>query len=378
MGHNGGMAGPAAGETRHFGSIEELLASLRANVPSNPFLGETEADTHIWVRDGDKHRLSPSPGSPFWSPFLYRGQTARWRPCLPGIFRGMPLVDHPQRFSQLDRARCFLGRVRLEEFGLALLEHPAARYSDEIKLVLNHEAVAQHYEIATDRLDFSQDPDVAAFFATNVRQEDGCWVPLGHGVGVLYRLDYPTFRKRLRYPDDLDWVGRQVFPRPGEQKAATFRLPLGRELEDFPVEVFTFSHHERDSERLHEKFLGGQALFPTDVLSELALQINKSRSIAKSLVESVLESIGCPLDVRERELSACVDCFAREFGLIVEDREPTRLSSDQRCRAEAATVELRRSFFEGTRYIVVSGPHSSGPNVMKEGPEINDCVEKRE
>lgn len=105
----------------------------------------------------------PSLASPFWSSFLYRGQVKRHPRCIPSVFRGLQFVDHPQKLTRRERAQCFLERVRLEEFLLALADHPAVAYAREIGLKMNCEALAQHYEMATDRLDLSQDPEVAAF-----------------------------------------------------------------------------------------------------------------------------------------------------------------------------------------------------------------------
>lgn len=68
-----------------------------------------------------------------------------------------------------ERVRLFVDRVRLEEFLLALCDHPALDYAEQIGLRLQPYGLAQHYEMATDQLDLTQDHNVAVFFATNRR-----------------------------------------------------------------------------------------------------------------------------------------------------------------------------------------------------------------
>jgi hypothetical protein len=332
---------------QHFNSIDDVVRYVKADVPENPFPDENNSVEYEWVIDGDKGRLVPSLASSFWSPFLYRGQVTRHSPCLPGVFRGLPLVDHPQGLSSLNRAKCFLARVRLGEFLLALEDHPACEYSNEIGLTLSREALAQHYELATDRIDLTQDPDVAAFFAVNARTHDGCWHPMTDGSGVLYRLHFPSFARALRSRRfDLEWVGKQVLPRPGEQKAWTLRLPLGRDFEKLPVEVLTFSHQASSSERINAGFDQGRLIFPPDPLAEVAEMIKESGSVPRTLVSRVLTMQGCPSDLRQRELDASVEYFANELGIAVVDRAPMAFSPKQRAAARSQVDQMKKNFLD--------------------------------
>lgn len=74
-----------------------------------------------------------------------------------------------ESLSLAERVRLFVDRVRLEEFLLALCDHPALDYAEQIGLRLQPYGLAQHYEMATDQLDLTQDHNVAVFFATNRR-----------------------------------------------------------------------------------------------------------------------------------------------------------------------------------------------------------------
>ena len=335
----------------HFESIDAALDRIRADIPSNPILSDSRID-YEWVTDGSGGRLVPSLASPFWSPFLYRGQTQRHSRCIPGVFRGLQFVDHPRKLTRRERAQCFLARVQLEEFLLALGDHPAVAYARDIGLKVSREALAQHYEMSTDRLDLSQDPEVAGFFATNERTADGHWVPVNEGTGVLYRLDI-SGRYRSLQSGELEWIGKQALPRPGEQKGWTIRMPLRGNFETLPVDVFTFEQRHESGQRINETFGGGERLFPPDVLAEVAQAIRESNSVARSLVGRVLALQGCRGDCHRRELDASVGFFAQEFGIAVDDREFLSFSPRQRADAEAQTQRMKETFCDdvGTRAV---------------------------
>jgi hypothetical protein len=254
-------------------------------------------------------------------------------------------VTHPQVLSQLDRARCFVARVKLEEFLLGLAQHPACAYSRKIGLAMSPEAIAQHYEIATDRIDLTQDPDVAAFFATHTRDARG-WHPLATGTGVIYRMNFPDLRATLHDPSDLEWIGKQALPRPGEQKAWTLRLPLGCDFEKGRIDVLTFNHQESCGRRLSDQFRAGALLFPPDRLSAVADSIRLSASIPRSLVSKVLTLQGRPAHLHERELEASAGYLAKNVGIAVVDREPIALSTIELAAADLDVERAALTFLD--------------------------------
>lgn len=342
---------------QHFGSIDEVMAFLRSEVPENPFQGMKNACDYNWVRDSGEGsmRILPSPCAAFSSPFLYRGQTTRYSPCLPGVFRGMPLVDHPQKLLNEDRAKLFLARVRLKEFLAALPYHPAYAYSQELGLAISGEALAQHYEISTDRIDLTQDPEVAAFFATNERDENGTWHPVREGQGVIYRAVISHLRQVLgeEREDTLEWIGKQAWPRPGEQKAWTLQLPLGVDFEKFPVDVLTFDHREICGAEFNKRFAQGRKLFPLDVLSELADQARASPIVDRGQLGEIVKAYQNPGDRFEQELEACMAYLLDHFGVSAEDRGPIRLSPGQMVRALAQTDEMKKTFLSDVGVLAV-------------------------
>lgn len=342
---------------QHFGSIDEAMALLISEVPGNPFLGMKGAKAYNWIRDGEEARLLPSPSTSFSSPFLYRGQTARYSPCLPGVFRGMPMVHQLQDLPTLDEAKLFLARIRMEEFLAALPQHPSYAYSRQLKLVISEEALAQHYEISTDRIDLTEDPDVAAFFATNWRDENGCWHPACEGQGVIYRAAISDLRHVMGKEREhrLEWIGKQAWPRPGEQKAWTLRLPLGLDFEKFPVDILTFDHQEKCSTHFHDLFAQGAKLFPPDVLSELADQIKFSTTIDRKALSDMMRGWygWIPEDQHEQALDACAAFLWDRFGIDVEDRGAIQLSPEQMARAQAQTEQMKKTFLDDVGLLTV-------------------------
>jgi len=331
-----------AKRSQHFGSIDELLALMRADMSPNPLFPDLEEHEYEWLTNDGAAQLVPT----LAYPFLYRGQTARHVPCLQTAFRGLTPVDHPQKLTSAERAKCLLLRVRLEEFLSVLASHPASAFARDLPLVTYPVAIAQHYGLPTDRIDLSQDLDVAAFFATNTRSSDGRWHAMRDGTGVLYRLGIPTdvFTPRFK---GFEWIGRQALPRPGEQRAWALRLPLGRDFESLSVEIFTFDHCLECGHRLAEKYDGGQALFPSDILSVLAEEIRSAPTVSRAIVNRVLTGYGLPAEMHQSEMLAVEFCFQDQFGVSVADREVLSFSPEQLAVAQEATTALA-SDFKGT------------------------------
>ena len=324
---------------RHFDSIDDALALFDEALVGGELRNCCHLDDvdHLWTSDGT---LIPSITSPFASSYLYRGQVARYSPCLPSVFRGLMPADHPLKLLPRDRARLLIDRVRVEEFALALDAHPASAYANEIGLRVWPYAMAQHYELATDRIDLTQDHWVAAFFATHAL-EDGRWRPARDGVGVLYRLHTTSFSRHFK--EQLEGIGKQVWPRPGEQRAYTLVLPLGLDFEVLPIEIYTFDHDESCSARIADRFGGGASLFPPDVMADVAADIRSAPTLARSVLERVL-GVDSTLDASAGPLPE-VQAFLEQHSTVqICDREPIGLSSSQMDAASTAVETMRSNF----------------------------------
>lgn len=261
------------------------------------------------------------------------------------------MVDHPDKLPREDHAKSYLAGVRLEEFMSVLTEHPAYEFSKEIGLIVSPEAIAQHYELPTGRLDLTQDPEVAAFFASNWRDASGAWHPMAAGEGVLYRSNMTSLINMLgeHWQFYLEWVGKQAWPRPGEQKGLTLLVPLGRDFEEIPGDIFTFRHDVTFSRYYNDLFDGGRKLFPSDVLSEVAEAIKTCATAAKSMVRKTLERNEFAGQELQWQLDATADYFAEYLGVEVVDRPLISLTEDQKTRAMAQVDGMRKTFLNDVR-----------------------------
>ncbi len=90
------------------------------------------------------------------TPYLYRGQTERFTPCRPAIFRSFPPTGRPRDLPIENRLRYMLSEIQACWFAIETRKHPAWKYAYEIGLQIHHWALAQHYGIATMFLDMTQ------------------------------------------------------------------------------------------------------------------------------------------------------------------------------------------------------------------------------
>ena len=213
---------------------------------------------------------------------------------------------------------------------------------------MNQHAIAQHYELATDRIDLTEDHTVAAFFATNSRK-GGVWFPVNEGVGVLYRLQRSAFARHMEA--NLECIGKQALPRPGEQKAYTLKLPLGCDFESLPIEIYTFRQDEVFGRALHERFDGGATLFPPDVMAEVADAIKAATSLSLDIASKLLDA-ELPEALRSHSLIDFM--FALENQNIhLEARQPIVMDAAQHARAVEAVEGMRADFLKGVGMLAV-------------------------
>ena len=358
----------------HFDSIEPLIARLKADLPTNPLGTQEGRDEYEWVDGGDIDggRIMPAWNSPFISPYLYRGQTARYSPCFPALYRPYLEFPHAKRPSQLPenmRDAYLLAQVRFMEFVSVLEQHPAMAHAREIGLHVNRAALAQHYGIPTDMIDLTQDHEVALFFASCKPDASGEWHPVSDGTGVLYRFDITAFAQVLGDHTTngllrvLEIVGLQTLPRPGEQKAWTFKLPLGFDFEKLPLDGFTFRHVAAAAEPLARKFEYGRVLFPPDILADVSEQIRSAKDVPRTLVERVLLEHDCNPHMIQEAVQTYSKRFADEFGIAISDRHAIVLMDKQRKAADALVMAKKDDFLKqvGVRGVILGkGKRDSG------------------
>lgn len=336
---------------RIYASVFDVLEQIENDRPPNPFpVGDDEGYEWIDFGDEDGGRIMPSLNSRFVSPFLYRGQIKHYSPCLPSLYRRLPATRDPSTITEDQRAGVLLNIIRQAEFQIVLPGHPAIQLASEIGLHLNRIALAQHYGIATDHLDLTQDPEVAAFFAVCQPRPDGTWIPVNDGIGIIYSFDLTAFPRALgdhAVPGLFKFtelIGLQTLPRPGEQKAWTMCLPPVTDFEELPLTRYQFSHSATTSERVLARFQGGDKLFPDDVLADLAQQIRDANSLSRIMVERVLLDQGCAPNLLSQALIHYKALFERAFNVTLSDRDPIRLSGEQLGVAKAKCDSMRITF----------------------------------
>jgi len=271
--------------------------------------------------------LSETPDEPcVLRPFSYcfnsyfRGQYEYFDDCVPTIYRIKVENSQNKKKDSIDQ---FIHRLRSSEFELLLRTHPFVKsvFNEginlkdigEIKLKVNYLGLAQHYELETDMLDFTNDKWVAAFFATNRKVGDR-YSPIDSGsYGVVYRYCPPP-EYFLRMNDDskpdekFSIIGLQPFKRPGEQKGFALKMENGENLNQIRgIQKFFFRHDKLAAEIIHNRMNQGNNLFPFDEIEALAQKIKGSKKISINAFKLAFEKYPVPQMDEIKLQEACID-----------------------------------------------------------------------
>jgi FRG domain len=217
--------------------------------------------------------------------------------------------------------------MQIQEFKYLLKYHPFIEFSKKIGLHINYEGLAQHYGLQTDLIDLTQDFDTAAFFACCKFNDNGNWEPMSDGNGIIYRVDITRLSEDLFKLFEI--VGLNVFPRPGEQKAWSFKIPLGVDFEQFGFEEFEFKHDHELSKNILKEFNLGNSLFPFDLIADKVDTILNHNSIPFPVAENVL--LKHKLDSAELDIATERYCerFENQFGISIDNRALTTISENE-------------------------------------------------
>ena len=129
----------------------------------------------------------------------FRGQTAFYQNCTPSIFR----KDEDNKRDSID---IFIDRLRSCEFELLLKTHPVVKKLNkgiridklglDLSIKVDYKGLAQHYELNTNMIDFTNNKWVAAFFAA-CKKKDDKYIPIdpkeddNEEIGVFYTYSQP-------------------------------------------------------------------------------------------------------------------------------------------------------------------------------------------
>lgn len=196
---------------------------------------------------------------------LYRGQSAIYEPCKPSLYRGV-----------WTKERLFERSLQLADFKSILQENPQVKDLEKDGLIVNYEALAQHYGIATNMMDLTNSPLVAAFFATTrYDASTDTYSPILNYVsmGIIYFSPwggmFNSFEKNCIWP-----IGLEALRRPGEQRA--FAMVMDKKS-NFDMTSFKFWHSREASLKIWKMTRGGTMLFPYDPMVEKILAMKKKR-----------------------------------------------------------------------------------------------------
>ncbi len=167
-------------------------------------------------------------------------------------------------------------------------------------LFLDYRSVAQHYWMPTELVDFSNDAEVALFFACctydkdakEYRPVDENWVS-DHPYGSLYGA-IGIMESTDHVPQDmqgLEFMSVQPFGRPVLQSG----LALRPQCPGFFAVKHCFRHDPAFAEEIYEHFDGGRKIFPDEGLEWMTEEVDNilsSHSFSKAAFKRSCREIG--------------------------------------------------------------------------------------
>ena len=269
----------------------------------------------------------------------YRGQSDKLegKACVPSLYRGM--TDSQMFYERLClmELEILLSDYPLTTMYLDGLEYSAPDGKHPLPLVVDVEALGQHYGIKTDLLDVTADKWVAAFFAST-KYDNGKYLPFTEeGEGVMYVYNHlPLFS----YEEDrLSAVGQQPFSRPGLQAGLVYKMLPGEDFNSKAKRI-VFKHDPKISELIFNYTNRSRRMFPQEILegkvndirqskahSRQALEMTKERyykEVPKEVIQGYLKEKAveiqdaCPVIFTSEEKKVCLESWETEKGNILD------------------------------------------------------------
>lgn len=269
-------------ENRNREQFLNSIPSIRADLYRSVVFPNTRKFIPVEAPDGTFYL---TPGNQNFN--LFRGQTQDYSSCLAKIYRSDP--------GEID---IFIARLRQIEFELVLREHPAVQDIQKDGIHISFVGLAQHYELATEYLDVTSDPYIAAFFAVcKYCRSEQRYTPISSQDrrGVLMKTPALVYTYPVTKKPKLEIIGLQPFPRPGNQKAYAVKLHKG---EDFSAHKMEFHHTREGSRKIYGLFDGGKKLFPPDSIKNKAQEISDGSVFSQGAFEQVLQRYDFPRRAR--------------------------------------------------------------------------------
>ena len=257
-------------------------------------------------------------------PFYYRGEVKEHKTCYSSLFRIFEEIGDLSKDQKIRKV--FLNQLRISEFSCLinnLIQAGKWHYGSIFVY-----AIAQHYGFDTDIIDFTNDLDVALFFACcKYDKENNNYLPLTENdIRCKYRYGYLYERRAYENEilltilnqrilserplndhlvitsavEDSDWVrligkprlvlpiGYQPFSRCNRQKGYFIHPHFGDDTraENYFETIYKFEHSVELSEELCKKYKSGDELFNCEIGDELSDIIEKIKNATTFSYES--------------------------------------------------------------------------------------------
>jgi hypothetical protein len=212
----------------------------------------------------------------------YRGESEYHPKCKPSLYR-----------TGMTEEKIFLERLKVCELELLINDHPLSniykngicitfpdKTTRQLELSIDPLALAQHYGIKTELLDFTSDKWVAAFFATTKYDyKTDSYSPIleTNKYGVFYH--YFNIQN-IEWNSKFRPIGLQPFSRPGEQSGFGL-LQYPKENLNNCCKKIKFRHNPEASELIFNYTNRGNRLFPYDLFAAKVEIIKESKSFSK-------------------------------------------------------------------------------------------------
>lgn len=141
---------------------DSIFDAFKVFAPHSPLIQLKSPNAHCFRRTNryelvemGNGQLGAFPGMVVCARQLYRGEPERYDSCKPSIYRSQ------------DEDSLVLDELRFIEFKNILLQFPQIKHEIEGKANVDLLALAQHYELNTNLLDLTSEPEIAAYFATH-------------------------------------------------------------------------------------------------------------------------------------------------------------------------------------------------------------------
>ena len=233
----------------------------------------------------EENKLAVMIGHEF-CPFLYRGENQNFPKFQ---------TSWQRLLGANDELKLCLGWIKKHEFIKAFKNSPYYSRGKKIKVCgcefdFDLEAVAQHYEFATNYLDLTKDLGTALFFAYCKCIGYGQYEPICFENEE--NKDYKPYlyvanmtKLTEQYPDSLKIVGFQALLRPFKQSAMALDFGKNEITKSEIFDIIELPRKTSISCGIYEHFKEGYNLFPEDVMSNVAKDLKSDIKISKASLD---------------------------------------------------------------------------------------------